>query len=59
MPETAGPDTVPARRRRKPSKGAAQAERGPKRPIYKRATGPIRFDAEDDGNDEGCAANMQ
>jgi RNA recognition motif-containing protein len=46
-----GPDTVP-RRRRKPSKGAAQAERGPKRPIYKRATGPIRFDAEDDDNDE-------
>jgi hypothetical protein len=29
-----------------------QAERGPKRAIYKRATGPIRFDAEDDGNDE-------
>lgn len=46
-----GPDAVP-RRRRKPSKGAAQAERGPKRPMYKRATGPIRFDAEDDSNDE-------
>jgi RNA recognition motif-containing protein len=46
-----GPDAVP-RRRRKPSQGTAQAERGPKRPIYKRATGPIRFDAEDDSNDE-------
>lgn len=46
-----GPDAVP-RRRRKPSKGAAQAERGPKRPMYRRATGPIRFDADDDGNDE-------
>jgi RNA recognition motif-containing protein len=46
-----GPDAVP-RRRRKPPKGAAQAERGPKRSIYKRATGPIRFDAEDDSNDE-------
>jgi RNA recognition motif-containing protein len=46
-----GPDAVP-QRRRKPSKDAAQAKRGPKRPMYKRATGPIRFDAEDDGNDE-------
>ena len=46
-----GPDAAP-RRRRKPSKGAAKAERGPKRPMYKRATGAIRFDAEDDGNDE-------
>jgi RNA recognition motif-containing protein len=46
-----GPDAVP-RRRRKPSKGAAHTEHGPKRPIYKRATGPIRFDAEDDSNDE-------
>jgi len=46
-----GPDAAP-RRRRKPSKGAAKAERRPKRPMYKRATGPIRFGAEEDGNDE-------
>lgn len=46
-----GPDAAP-RRRRKPPKGAAKAERGPKRPMYKRATGPIRFEAEEDGNDE-------
>ena len=39
-----GPDAAP-RRRRKPSKGAAKAERGPKRPMYKRATGPVRFGA--------------
>jgi len=46
-----GPDAAP-RRRRKPLKGAAQAERGPKRPMYKRATGPVRFGAEDDDADE-------
>jgi len=46
-----GPDAAP-RRWRKPAKGAAQAERGPKRPIDKRATGPIRFSTEEDGNDE-------
>jgi len=46
-----GPDAAP-RRRRKPAKGAAKAERGPKRPMYKRATGPIRFSAEEDGNNE-------
>jgi RNA recognition motif-containing protein len=48
---TFGPDAAP-RRRRKPSKGAAQAERGPKRPMYKRAAGPVRFSAEDDDSDE-------
>ena len=46
-----GPDAAP-RRRRKPSKGAAKTEHGPKRPMYKRATGPVRFDAEDDDADE-------
>jgi hypothetical protein len=35
-----------------PSKGAAKAERGPKRPMYKCATGPIHFGAEDDEADE-------
>jgi RNA recognition motif-containing protein len=46
-----GPDAAP-RRWRKPSKGAAHAEHGPKRPIDKRATGPRRFSTEEDGNDE-------
>ena len=46
-----GPDAAP-RRRRTPAKGAAKAERGPKRPMYKRATGPIHFGAEDDDADE-------
>lgn len=46
-----GPDAAP-RRRRPPAKRAAQAERGPKRPIYKRAAGPVRFSAEDDDGDE-------
>jgi RNA recognition motif-containing protein len=46
-----GPDAAP-RRRRTLAKGAAHAERGPKRPIYKRATGPVRFGAEDDEADE-------
>src|SRR5438128_8685829 len=50
-----GPDAAP-RRRRKPSKGAAKAERGPKRPTYKRATGPIRFSTEEDGNEEDARA---
>lgn len=45
-----GPDAAP-RRRRKPSKGAVKAERGPKRPMYKRAAGPVRFSAEDDDGD--------
>src|SRR5712691_11906327 len=44
-----GPDAAP-RRRRKPSKGAAKAERGPKRPMYKRSAGPVRFSAEDDSD---------
>lgn len=46
-----GPDAVP-RRRRPPAKRAAQAERRPKRPIYKRAAGPVRFSADDDGDEE-------
>jgi RNA recognition motif-containing protein len=47
-----GPDAAP-RRRRPPAKRAAQAERGPKRPIYKRAAGPLRFStAADDGDEE-------
>ena len=35
-----------------PAKGAVKAQRGPKRPMYKRATGPVRFGAEDDDADE-------
>ena len=46
-----GPDAAP-RRRRKPAKRAAHAERGPKRPIYKRAPGPVRFSAGDEDGDE-------
>jgi len=47
-----GPDVAP-RRRRKPAKGAAKFERGPKRPTRKRAASPVRFDtAEDDVDDE-------
>lgn len=46
-----GPDAAP-RRRRTPVKGAAKVERGPQRPIYKRATGPVRFSAEDDDMEE-------
>jgi cold-inducible RNA-binding protein len=46
-----GLDATP-RRRRTSAKGAAKAERGPKRPIYKRTTGPVRFDAEDADADE-------
>ncbi len=42
-----GPDAAP-RRQRKPLKSAAKSERGPKRPMYKRATGPVRLGAEDD-----------
>lgn len=45
-----GPDAAP-RRRRKPSKGAVKTERGPKRPMYKRDAGPVRFSAEDDDDD--------
>jgi len=54
-----GPDAAP-RRRRKPSKGAVPAERGPKRSIYKRATEPVRFGAEDDDfdDDEVSGANF-
>ena len=46
-----GPDAAP-RRRRPPAKRAAHAERGPKRPIYKRAPGPVRFSARDEDGDE-------
>jgi len=46
-----GPD-APPRRRRPPAKRAAKAERGPKRPMYKRAPGPVRFSAGDDDGDE-------
>ena len=46
-----GPEAAP-RRRRPPAKRAAQAERGPKRPIYKRASGPVRFSGVDDDGDE-------
>jgi RNA recognition motif-containing protein len=46
-----GPEAAP-RRRRTPAKRAAHAERGPKRPIYKRAPGPVRFSAGDEDGDE-------
>ncbi len=46
-----GPDAAP-RRRRAPAKHAAHAERGPKRPMYKRAAGPVRFSALDDNGEE-------
>ena len=45
------PDAAP-RRRRTRAKGAAKSARGPKRFMYKRATGPVRFGAEDDDADE-------
>jgi len=46
-----GPDAAP-RRRRPPAKRAAPAERSPKRPMYKRAPGPVRFSTGDDDGDE-------
>ncbi len=46
-----GPDAAP-RRRRPPAKRAAHADHGPKRPMYKRAAGPVRFSAVDDDGDE-------
>lgn len=46
-----GPD-APRRRRRPSAKRVAQAERRPKHPIYKRAAGPVRFSADDDGDEE-------
>ena len=46
-----GPAATP-RRRRAPAKRAAQAERGPKHPIYKRAAGPVRFSTGDEDGDE-------
>jgi RNA recognition motif-containing protein len=45
-----GPDAAP-RRQRPPAKRAAHAERGPKHPIYKRTTGPVRFSAGDEDGD--------
>jgi RNA recognition motif-containing protein len=53
-----GPDAAP-RRWRPPAKRAVHAERGPKRPIYKRAAGPVRFSAGDDDGDaeEGHGAH--
>lgn len=46
-----GPDAAP-RRRRRPATGTAHIERGPKRPIYKRTAGPVRFSATDDDTEE-------
>lgn len=46
-----GPDALP-RRRRKPSKNIAKAERGPRRPMRKRDTGPMRFGTEEDDVDD-------
>lgn len=52
-----GPDAAP-RRRRAPAKRAAKGERRPKRPIYKRAAGPVRYStADDDGDEEGHGAH--
>jgi RNA recognition motif-containing protein len=52
-----GPD-APPRRRRKQSKGADKFERGPKRPIRRRATGPGRFDREEDDFDDDDDINF-
>jgi RNA recognition motif-containing protein len=46
-----GPDAAP-RRRRPPAKRAAEAARGPKRPLYKRTPGPVRFSVGDEEGDE-------
>jgi hypothetical protein len=46
-----GPDAAP-RRRRTLAKRAAEAARGPKRPLYKRTPGPVRFSAGDEDGDE-------
>jgi RNA recognition motif-containing protein len=46
-----GPNAAP-RRRRKSSKDLAKFERGPKRPVRKRATGPVRFGTEEDDSDD-------
>jgi len=47
-----GPDAAP-RRRRALGKRAAHAERGPKRPMYKRTRGPVPFRTGDtEGDDE-------
>ena len=54
-----GPDAAP-RRRRKPAKGAVQSERGPRRPMRKRAAGPVRFGAEEEDfdDDDGSSENF-
>jgi RNA recognition motif-containing protein len=46
-----GPDAAP-RRRRTLAKGAPKAQHRPKRPMYKRAPGPVRFSAGDEDGDE-------
>jgi RNA recognition motif-containing protein len=46
-----GPDALP-RRRRKPSKSIAKAEREPRRPMRKRDSRAVRFGAEDDDSDD-------
>lgn len=42
---------VPQRRRRTLAKGAPKTEQRPKRPAYKRPTGPVRFSMDDDDED--------
>jgi RNA recognition motif-containing protein len=46
-----GPD-APPRRRRKPSKNTAKAEREPRRPMRKRDSRAVRFGADDDDLDD-------
>jgi RNA recognition motif-containing protein len=54
-----GPDAAP-RRRRPPAPRATKAEHRPKRPIYKRALGPVRFSAGDEeGEEEGGAHGVR
>lgn len=50
-----GPDAAP-RRRRMPTKSNSRAERGPKRPMYKRTPGPVRFSLTDDDEDDADEA---
>jgi RNA recognition motif-containing protein len=54
-----GPDLAP-RRRRKGAKGAAKTDRGPRRPMRKRDSGPVHFGAQDDDvdDDEGSHAHF-
>jgi RNA recognition motif-containing protein len=46
-----GPDAMPRRKRKLP-KGPVRAERGPKRPMRKCPTGPVRFDTAEDAWDD-------